>query len=330
MFEAAPGKVIATPAVRRIARDLGVDLSQINGSGIGGRIVEADVRASAGRSAGGSSGGNGSHESSTAEPPPSARPPMRESSRTASPKQEFQPLGAPGSTQRIPFRGIRRTIAERLRQSINAAVHFYVMDEVDVSALDEQRRRLMNASGEKLTLLPFVAAAICRVLSGRCGPQFNKLNSTVDDAGQEIVQHRSVHLGIAVDTDNGLMVPVIKDADKLGVLEIQRRINSLAQSARDRSIPRDQLIGSTFTISNVGSLAGRFATPIINYPEAGILAVGRAREGVVVRDGMIGIGKLLPLSLAADHRVVDGAIAASALAKVIELLSDPAALMPAR
>jgi pyruvate dehydrogenase E2 component (dihydrolipoamide acetyltransferase) len=204
------------------------------------------------------------------------------------------------------------------------------MDEVDVSKLDEQRRRLMNASGEKLTLLPFVAAAMCRVLCGRCGPAFNKLNSTVDDAAQEIVQHRSVHLGIAVDTDNGLMVPVIKDADKLGVLEIQRRINSLAQSARDRSIPRDQLVGSTFTISNVGSLAGRFATPIINYPEAGIIAVGRAREGVVVRDGMIGIGKLLPLSLAADHRVVDGAIAASALAKVIELLSDPESLMPAK
>jgi pyruvate dehydrogenase E2 component (dihydrolipoamide acetyltransferase) len=128
---------------------------------------------------------------------------------------------------------------------------------------------------------------------------------------------------------------VIKDADKLGVLEIQRRINSLARSARDRSIPRDQLTGSTFTISNVGSLAGRFATPIINYPEAGILAVGRARDGVVVRrdengGAMIAIGKLLPLSMAADHRVVDGAMAATALAKVIELLSEPESLMPAR
>jgi pyruvate dehydrogenase E2 component (dihydrolipoamide acetyltransferase) len=325
MFEAAPGKVIATPAVRRIARDLGVDLAQINGTGIGGRIVEADVRAFAGKSG----GGNGSRDhGSIAEPPPSARPPMRESSRPAPAKQVTQPsLGAPGSTQRIPFRGIRRTIAERLRQSVNAAVHFYVMDEVDVSKLDEHRRRLVNASGEKVTLLPFVASAICRVLAGRCGAEFNKLNSTVDDQAQEIVQHRSVHLGIAVDTDNGLMVPVIKDADKLGVLELQRRINSLASSARDRSIPRDQLMGSTFTISNVGSLAGRFATPIINYPEAGILAVGRAREDVVVRDGMIGIGKLLPLSLAADHRVVDGATAATALAKVIELLSDPESLM---
>jgi pyruvate dehydrogenase E2 component (dihydrolipoamide acetyltransferase) len=126
------------------------------------------------------------------------------------------------------------------------------------------------------------------------------------------------------------MVPVIKDADKLGVLEMQRRINALAKAARDRTISRDQLTGGTFTISNVGSLAGRFATPIINYPEAGILAVGRARDGVVVRDGMIGVGKLLPLSLAADHRVIDGGTAATALAKIIELLRSPEELMPAR
>src|SRR5688572_2271606 len=136
MFEAAPGKVIATPAVRRIARDLGVDLSQITGSAIGGRIVEADVRAFAGKSG----GGNGSRDhGAVAEPPPSARPPMRESRpapASAARSVSHSSLGAPGSTQRIPFRGIRRTIAERLRQSVNAAVHFYVMDEVDASQLD--------------------------------------------------------------------------------------------------------------------------------------------------------------------------------------------------
>jgi pyruvate dehydrogenase E2 component (dihydrolipoamide acetyltransferase) len=235
-----------------------------------------------------------------------------------------------GDSTRIPFRGIRRTIAERLRQSVNFAVHFNVMDEADVTKLDELRRRLSAASGEKISFLPFVAAAVCRVLSGRAGPQFAKLNATVDDDAQEIVQHGSVHLGIATDTDNGLMVPVIRDADKLGVLVMKRRIDALAKSARDRSIPRDQLTGGTFTISNVGSLAGRFATPIINYPEAGILAVGRARDGVVVRNGMIGVGKLLPLSLAADHRVIDGSTAATALAKIIELLESPEELMPAR
>jgi pyruvate dehydrogenase E2 component (dihydrolipoamide acetyltransferase) len=234
----------------------------------------------------------------------------------------------PDQVTRVPFRGVRRTIADRLRHSVNQAVHFNVMDEADVTRLDELRRRLAAASGEKLSLLPFVAQAVCRVLSGMEGAQFTKLNATVDDEQAEIVQHRSVHLGIATDTDNGLMVPVIRDAQNLGVLELAREIARVARAARERSIGRDDLMGSTFTISNVGSYAGRFATPIINYPEAGILAVGRAREGVVVRDGMIGIGKLLPLSLAADHRVIDGATAAMALAKVLELLQEPEELLP--
>ncbi len=332
-FEAAPGKVIATPAVRRIARDQGVDLAQITGTGIGGRVTEKDVQAYVARNGG---GGAGLED----EPAPAARPPMRKSQPTRAPAsapaqpephRDRAPAAVIGSdSTRIPFRGVRRTIAERLRNSVDSAVHFCVMDEADVSALDQERRRLINASGEKISFLPFVAAAVCRVLSGHVGQQFNKLNSTVDDANQEIIQHRSVHLGIATDTDNGLMVPVIRDADRLGVLEVQRRVNALARAARDRTIPRDQLVGGTFTISNVGSLAGRFATPIINYPEAGILAVGRARDGVVVRNGMIGIGKLLPLSLVCDHRVVDGSTAATALAKIIELLQSPDQLMPAR
>jgi pyruvate dehydrogenase E2 component (dihydrolipoamide acetyltransferase) len=157
----------------------------------------------------------------------------------------------------------------------------------------------------------------------------------VDDKAEEIVQHRAVHLGIATDTDSGLMVPVIRDCDALGVLEIGRQVAQIANAARTRSIPREQLIGSTFTISNVGSHAGRFATPVINYPEVGILAVGRARQAPVIRSTPAGpafaIGLLLPLSLACDHRVVDGATAALALAKIVELLQDPESLMgPAR
>jgi pyruvate dehydrogenase E2 component (dihydrolipoamide acetyltransferase) len=159
------------------------------------------------------------------------------------------------------------------------------------------------------------------------GAKFARLNSTVDDDRDEIVQHKSVHLGIATDTESGLMVPVIREAERMGVLELSRLIAQVAQSARDRSIPVDSLRGSTFTISNFGSIAGRFGTPIINYPEAAILAVGRSREGVVVRGGMLGVGKLLPLSLSADHRVVDGATAATALAKIIELLQSPEQLL---
>jgi pyruvate dehydrogenase E2 component (dihydrolipoamide acetyltransferase) len=304
--EAAPTEGIqAAPAVRRLARDLGVDLATIHGTGIGGRITAQDVQHAA---------GNG-HETRRTPPPPPAGKRIQTDDTTA---------------ERTPFRGIRRTIAEHLRFSVTHAVHYTLMDEVDVTALDALRRKLIAASNEKISLLPFVAFAVCRVLSGHRGKAFTKLNSTVDDDNQEIVTHRSVHLGIATDTDAGLMVPVIRDATHLGVLEISRRIASLAKEARDRKLTPNQLTGSTFTISNIGPMGGRFGTPIINYPEAGILAVGRAREGVVVRDGMLGVGKLLPLSLSCDHRVIDGATSAAALAKIIDLLQTPDELLPSK
>jgi pyruvate dehydrogenase E2 component (dihydrolipoamide acetyltransferase) len=312
------GKVRAAPAVRRLARDLGVDLEHIQGTGIGGRITARDVQAAA--RAAGLAPQPILDDDDAPSPPPIVE-------MAAHDEEEHRSTNHQESV-RTPFRGVRRTIAEHLRHSVTHAVHFTVMDEADVSALENLRRKLVAASNEKISLLPFVASAVCRVLSGRGGAQFNRLNSTVDDEHQEIIQHRAVHLGIATDTTSGLMVPVIRNAEKLGVLEISRHIAHLAKAARDRSLPRDQLTGSTFTISNFGSYAGRFGTPIINYPEAGILAVGRAREGVVVRDGMIGVGRLLPLSLSADHRVIDGGTAATALAKIIELLQNPDELLP--
>src|SRR5262245_10115856 len=287
-------KVRAAPAVRRLARDLGIEIEHLRGTGIGGRVTARDVHAAARQQ------GMAPQPVMDDEPAPPPLVEMAEHDEPTQPRAE---------TERIPFRGVRKTIAEHLRQSVSHAVHFTVMDEADVSALENLRRKLVAASNEKITLLPFVAAAVCRVLSGRDGFHLNRLNSTVDDEKHEIVQHRSVHLGIATDTPSGLMVPVIRNAEKLGVLEIARHIGKIAEAARNRSLPRDQLTGSTFTISNFGSYAGRFGTPIINYPEAGILAVGRAREGVVVRDGMIGVGRLLPLSLGADHRVIDGGTA---------------------
>jgi pyruvate dehydrogenase E2 component (dihydrolipoamide acetyltransferase) len=302
------GKVLAAPAIRRLARELGVEIDQVTGTGIGGRVTAADLRAAA-------------HSSGKTEVAPSRACPALPPPLSPSPATE--------GTDRIPFRGVRKTIAEHLRYSVDRAIHFTVMDEADVSALDELRRRLVAASNEKISLLPFVAAAVCRVLTGRSGPHFRRLNSTVDDDRQEIVQHKAVHLGIATDTESGLMVPVIRNANQMGVLEISRHIAELAKEARDRSIPPHRLSGSTFTISNFGALGGRFGTPIINYPEAGILAVGRAHEGVVVRQGMLGVGKLLPLSLSADHRVIDGATAATALARIIELLQTPDELLPA-
>lgn len=298
------GEVLAAPAVRRLARDLGVALEEISGTGIGGRITAQDVETAA-------------HNGQKTSPAPATSPVAANVSKPAR-------VGA----VRIPFRGVRRTIAEHLRHSVSHAVHYTVMDEADVTSLDALRRKLVAASNEKISLLPFVAFAICRVLTAQGRSNFGRLNSTVDDEKQEIVQHPSVHLGIATDTESGLMVPVIRDADKLGVLELSRRIAQLAQAARERTLKPEELSGSTFTISNFGSMGGRFGTPIINYPEAGILAIGRAREGVVVRDGMLGVGKLLPLSLSADHRVIDGGTAATALAKMVDLLQSPDELLP--
>lgn len=365
MMSAGSGKALATPAVRRLARDLGVDIDAVAGTGIGGRVMEKDVRACSGAgSSGGGKAGCGMGEPSIA-PRAAGKPPKGGHSDVApmdpeephsgaqdelsvaakprpasatSPRAPSRPAAALPSSgdsdiTRIPFRGVRRTIATRLRESMNQAVHFTVMDEADVSGLDSLRRKLAAASGEKVSFLPFVAGAVCRVLSDS---RFRSLNATVDekpggDGETFIVQHRSVHLGIATDTENGLMVPVIRDSDRLGVLEIGRAISGIAESARNRSIPRDQLMGSTFTISNVGSHAGRFATPVINYPEVGILAVGRGREGMVVNKGSFRVGLLLPLSLACDHRVVDGATAALALAEIIALLARPEDLLgPAR
>jgi pyruvate dehydrogenase E2 component (dihydrolipoamide acetyltransferase) len=335
---AQPGKALATPAVRRLARDLGVNIDEVGGTGIGGRVTEKDIRAAA---------AGGVRHTAPARPVAPAAPsaatlqefiappatPAFDLSRASAPAAQRDP-GLP-EVSRIPFRGVRRVIAQRLRESMNTAVHFTVMDEADVNALDDLRRKLAAASGEKVSFLPLVAAAVCKVLTDA---RFRALNATVDekpnDASYEasIIQHRAVHLGIAADTDSGLMVPVMRDADRLGVLQIGREINRLANAARDRSIPREQLTGSTFTISNVGSHAGRFATPVINYPEVAILAVGRARDGVVVRN-VPGLGtgmfptKLLPLSLACDHRVVDGATAALALAEIVRLIQEPGKLL---
>ncbi len=338
-LNAAPGKALATPAVRRLAKDMGVDIDAIAGSGIGGRVLEKDVRAAGGPSLRGGSTPAAKQQPAVTKPAafvePARSAPVAKPAAPAAPSRAAAPEGRPtDEVTRVPFRGVRRTIANRLRESVNQAVHFTVMDEADVTALDSMRRKLAAASGEKVSFLPFVASAMARVLGQS---QFRALNATVDekpgDANYEasINQHRSVHLGIAADTENGLMVPVIRDADRLGVLELSRAIGNVADAARNRTATREQLMGSTFTISNVGSHAGRFATPIINYPEVAILAVGRGREGMVVNKGSFRVGLLLPLSLACDHRVVDGATAALALAEVIKLLQDPDSLLtPAR
>jgi pyruvate dehydrogenase E2 component (dihydrolipoamide acetyltransferase) len=305
-------KVPATPAVRKIARDMNIDINAVTPTGRGGRVTASDV------------------ELHVAPARVAAAPVATEqSSPVLEPPKETAPLATrvsvpqEGVSERIPFRGIRRKIAEAMMHSINTTAHFQVMDEADVTQIDRKRKAISELIGRKLSMLPFVMTAVTKALK-----KHPSMNSTVDDFVEEILLHSNVHLGCAVDTDNGLMVPVIKNADALSPVQLADETSRLAKACRDRSIPREELSGSTFTISNVGSYGGMYSTPIINYPEVGILAIGRTKEQVLTKDGAFYAGLILPLSVSCDHRVVDGAEAARFLRTIIELLENPEELIP--
>jgi pyruvate dehydrogenase E2 component (dihydrolipoamide acetyltransferase) len=299
---AAPtrGKALATPAVRRIAREMGIDINKVAGTGHSGRVTAADVH--------GFSGG------STA---PAGFAPRAVAAPTPLPAVDKD-----GIAQRIAFRGVRRKIAEALDRSVRTAVHFTVVDEADVTELDRKRREYSKVVGQKLSMMPFIMTAICRALR-----KHPALNANVDDANSEILIKGVINLSIAVDTDSGLMVPVVRNADQCTLVDLANQVKVLAGRCRDRTISREESMGGTFTLSNVGSYGGMFATPIINYPEVGILAAGRTKERVLVKDGRFYAGLVLPLSLSCDHRVVDGAEGARFLNTVVGLLEDPSSLV---
>lgn len=296
------GKALATPAVRRIARELGIDINRVPGTGRGGRVTASDVQTFAGGSGGGA--------------------PTLTAAISSVPVAAFPTVSADGVAERIPFRGMRRKIAQALDLSVKTAVHFTVVDEADVTRLDAKRKEYSAVIGQKLSYLPFIMRAVCRAL--RIHPT---LNANVDDIGEEILIKSVINLGCAVDTEHGLMVPVIDNADQLSPVQLGDRVTQLAAACRGRTVERERLVGGTFTISNVGSYGGRYTTPIINYPEVGILAAGRVYEQVLTRDGVFYAGKVLPLSLSCDHRVVDGAESARFLNTVVKLLEEPETLV---
>ncbi len=301
------GRALATPAVRRIARDLGVDIHRVPGTGRGGRVTASDVQAFV------DDGGATTAPSRTA---PAAGGGF--SSRDAAPVA----IAPDGVAERIPFRGVRRKIAQALHRSMSTAVHFTVVDEVDVTELDRKRKEYAAVLGHKLSFLPFIMSAVCHGLR-----KHPALNAIVDDDREEILLKNVINLGCAVDTEHGLMVPVIPTADTLSLTGLNDSVKTLADACRNRTIDREQLTGGTFTISNVGSYGGMFATPVINYPEVAILAAGRVFESVMTRDGMFYAGKVLPLSLSCDHRVVDGAEGTRFLNTVRSLLENPGELV---
>jgi pyruvate dehydrogenase E2 component (dihydrolipoamide acetyltransferase) len=298
-------KPLATPATRKLARDMKVDLRRVPGSGPHGRVTKEDVMAFG-------------HEGAVTTPAPAAARKERPVARAQ--KRVVQHAG-----QRVPFVGLRRRIAENMAQSKSTAAHFTFVEECNVDRLIEMRERLRpeaKALGVELTYLPFAIKAVVAALK-----KHPILNSSLDTQTNELVLHGHYHVGIAAATDQGLVVPVVHDADQLSLLELAGEVGRLADAARDATLTREELSGSTFTITSLGKQAGLFAVPIINLPNVGILGLHQMKERPVVRDGQIVIGRVMLLSLSLDHRIVDGHVGAAFAYDVIHYLEDPARLL---
>jgi pyruvate dehydrogenase E2 component (dihydrolipoamide acetyltransferase) len=314
------GPVPATPSTRRLARELGVDLQAVNGSGPGGRVTDDDVRAA----------GSGAPASTTAQPAerapaaaaPTAAKPLARVGVEPPPLPRFEQWGP---IERQPLSHLRRTIAERMTLSATLIPHVTHFDRADITDLDALIRRTLEAGkarGVTLTLTSFLLKAVALSLGEH--PHFN---ASLDPAAGELIIKRYVHLGVAVATERGLIVPVIRDVDRKPLLELQRELGALAQRVRDGKATLEDLRGGTFTVTNIGALGGTGAIPIINYPEVAILGVARGREEAVVRDGTIVPRLLLPLSLTFDHRVADGADGARLASAIVRRLEHPDELL---
>ncbi|MDA4128322.1 MAG: 2-oxo acid dehydrogenase subunit E2 [Thaumarchaeota archaeon] len=291
-------RALATPATRRLARELNVDIARIRGSGPQSRVTDDDVRAAAGR------GGQQAVVLGKAAPAPP----------TSSAREEV-----------VPLRGIRKTIAERMVRSKNTAAHVTHVDEVDMTELVVLREAFKGSAekrGVKLTFLPFIVKALVPALK-----EYKFVNSTLDDAAGNIILKKYYNLGIAVDTEQGLVVVVVRDVDRKDIFELAGEIESLAEKARTGRLSLDEVHGATFTITNVGGIGGLFATPIINPPEAAILGVHAIKKRPVFRDGKVEVRDMMYISLSFDHRIFDGAYAARFTNKIIETIQDPKKLL---
>ena len=280
--------VLATPAVRALAKELDIDLSQVKGTGSGGRVIKEDVERVAGK---------------IAEPP-------------------VAPVDTYGPVEKIPLRGLRRTVAKRMAEASKHVAEVTIWQDADITDLEQVRareRKRAEAEGVKLTYLPFLIKASIAALKAH-----PYLNASLDEQAGAIVLKKYFNIGIAVDTPDGLIVFVIKDADRKNMLELAREGAVLAEKARQRKIDLPELRGSTFTITNYGVVGASYGTPIINHPEVAILGLGKIEDRAVVRDGQIVARKIMPLSLAFDHRVIDGVEAGRFLGVVIQHLENPA------
>jgi pyruvate dehydrogenase E2 component (dihydrolipoamide acetyltransferase) len=293
-------KVLATPVARAVAKEMSIDINMVNGTGPGGRVTKEDIL-------------NFTKESSKAKPLTSG---SNENTKLSSPQRrvEVEPLSQ-----------IRKTIAKNMLQSKHNAAHMTVFEEVEISELERIRgkyKEIMQKEGVKLTYLAFIVKATAMALK-----KFKALNSEMDNEGGNIIYKRYYNIGIAADTEKGLVVPVIWDADKLSVKEIAKEIIVLSDKAREGKLTLDDMKDGTFTITSYGSIGGLFAVPVINYPQAGILGVGRINKKPVVKDDSIVPGLVLPLSLSVDHRIADGGETARFINTIMGYLSDPVSLL---
>ncbi len=299
-------KVLATPSTRRLAREMNVDLNSMSGSGLAGRVTRDDVMKAKGAP-------------TTGSPAPAATPGMQ------MPKPSYQsPAGA--ADERVPLIGVRKKIAENLQKAKQIIPHFTLMDEADVTQLVGFRESLKEAaekSGTKVTYLPFVMKALIATVR-----EFPMFNASIDDAAGEIVYKKYFNLGFAADTPNGLLVPIIKNADQKSILEISKEIVDLSTRARDGKLKLDEMKNATITVTNIGSIGGTYATPVINHPEVAILGMYKITDKLILEEsGKVGIRKVMNFTITCDHRLIDGAVAARFLKAFINRIHNPGVLM---
>lgn len=295
-------KVLATPVARKMAKDLDVDITKIEGTGPNGRVMKEDIR----------------------KAKEAMSKPIEETKAPETDREAKTPIDEE-RVERIPITRIRKTIVEKMAESRFTIPHTTAMDEIDVTKLYEFRKKYKERLKDEdvnLTFLPFILKAVITALK-----EFPEFNSEFDEKNDELILKHFYNIGIATDTERGLMVPVLKDADKKSIVEIARVIEDLSTRAKENNMELNELKGGTFSITNYGSIGGQFGIPIINYPESAILGVGRIVKKPIVKDDEIVVARILPLSLSYDHRIIDGASGARFLNVLSELLKEPEMLL---
>ena len=322
-------KVIATPATRKLARALGLEITRVPGSGKYGRVLRTDIERIAQGGAPAPSNGKPATQTPSERRAAGAQAASAPVARAATPMSSAPapraiPVPPPGEgevEERVPLRGVRRKIAEYLIHSKRTAAHYTYVEEVDVTELVKLRQRMKpmaESQGVKLTYLAFITKAVAIALT-----RHKELNASLDDTTSELVFKKYYNIGIAADTDIGLVVPVVKAANRRSIIDIASEIVRLAQGARTGSLAPDDMTGGTFTITSAGHIGGLLATPILNYPEVGIMGVHKIKRRPVVVDEEIVIRDIMYLSLSLDHRVVDGANAARFMNTIVRFLENP-------